>query len=303
MGQWLSSLIPWGTEVIIWVQSFRNPVLDALFTLFTLLGEEEFYLVFIPFLYWCVHKQVGLALAYLRFFSGYVNTSLKDIFAIPRPSAPRVAVLRHETSPAFPSGHAQGSTVTWGYLASRWPRRAFAVAAVVLILLISLSRVYLGVHYPQDLIGGWVLGGLLLAVYIWAVPRLGPWLAEMDWPVQVALAVVIPLALFLLHPVASTAMTMGAVIGTGVGQVMERRWVRFSVEGSWRRRGVRFLVGLVLLLLAYGGLKAVFPAEGVAWVVLGLRLVRYGIVGWVGICGAPWVFVKAGLANGGREMR
>ncbi len=61
------SLIPWGTEASLWVQSFSSPFLDGLFTVATFLGEEEFYLVFLPLIYWCFSKRTGIRLAYAFF--------------------------------------------------------------------------------------------------------------------------------------------------------------------------------------------------------------------------------------------
>jgi membrane-associated phospholipid phosphatase len=297
MSEFLMSLIPWGTEVILWVQSFSNPFLDGLFTVATFLGEEEFYLVFLPLIYWCFNKRVGIRLAYAFLLSACLNSFLKDLFGIPRPDDPCIRFLRKETTPSFPSGHAQGAVVTWGYLATQWQNRVFLAVVTVLIFLTSLSRVYLGVHFPQDLVGGIVIGALYLLAFNWIAANWGGRLAKLPLVIKLSLLVLFPIALLVAHPSKDTAMTMGAFAGMGLGFVLEDKFVGFSADGLWWRRALRFLVGLILIIVFYAGLKVAFPTEVAPSLALAWRAIRYGIVGMVGTFLAPWVFVKIALAE------
>lgn len=306
MGEWLQSLVPWGTEAIIWVQSFSNEWLDAVFKFFTWLGYEEFYLLLLPLVYWCLDKQIGIALGYLSLLSAWVNDVVKYIFRIGRPADPRIRVPLPETSPSFLSGHAQGAVVNWGYLAYRFRNRVFWVVAILVMLAIGLSRIVLGVHYPQDVIGGWLLGLLLLVVYSWAAPPVGRWLKGQKTTVQLVLALAAPGLLIFLHPSdmeglypAEGAITpMAALAGFSVGLIMERAWVRFRVDGQWWRRGLRFLVGLIVVAIFYLGLRLILPEEMSYGVEAVLRFVRYGLVGWAATFLAPWLFVRLRLAEG-----
>ena len=297
LSEFLMSLIPWGTGVILWMQSFNNPFLDALLTAATLLGDEEFYLIFLPLIYWCFNKRSGIRLAYAVLLSAYLNLFLKNLFGIPRPDDPRIRFLRSEPTLSFPSGHAQGTTVTWGYLATQWHNRAFWAVVIVLIFLNSLSRVYLGVHFPQDQMGGIAIGVLYLLAFNWVTARWGGALAGLPLVVRASLLVLFPIALMTAHPTEDTAMAMGALAGMGLGFLLEGRFVGFSADGLWWRRGLRFLVGLILVGVFYVGLKAVFPTGVTPSLALAWRAVRYGIVGVVGTFVAPWVFVKTALAE------
>jgi len=196
MTELLASLIPWGTGAILWVQSLRHPFFDALFLAATFLGEEEFFLIFLPFIYWCLNKQVGVGLTYISVFSHYLNSVVKMAFGLPRPSDPRLALLRTETSPSFPSGHAQSAVVNWGYLVTRFHYKVFRIVAVVLILLIAFSRIYVGVHFPQDIVGGLLIGLLLLVAYNRVVGTIEKRRFDLPLPMKLTLSVVIPLALF-----------------------------------------------------------------------------------------------------------
>ena len=154
----------------------------------------------LPLLFWCIHKQLGIAVGYLAMFSAWTNDSVKYIFSIPRPADPRLHVPLPETSPSFPSGHAQNALAVWGYLAYRVRHWAFTVVAVVVILGISLSRIVLGVHFPQDVLGGWLIGLVLLVVFVAWAPAVGRWLARQTMALQLALAVAVPLVLIFAHP-------------------------------------------------------------------------------------------------------
>jgi len=300
MHEFLMSLIPWGTEAILWVQSFSNPFLDALLTAVTLLGEEEFYLIFLPLIYWCFNKRTGIRLAYAFLLSTYFNLFIKDLFGIPRPDDPHIRVLRHETTPSFPSGHGQGAVVTWGYLVTQCQNRAFWMVVIVLIFLNSLSRVYLGVHFPQDQVGGIAIGVLYLLAFNWVTARWGGALARFPLVAKAILAALLPLALLVVHPSEDAATTMGALLGMGLGFLLEGKFVGFSADGRWWRRVLRFLVGLILVGVFYVGPRAVFPAEVAPAIDLAWRAIRYGVVGVVGTLVAPWIFVKTALAEAKR---
>ena len=312
MGGWLESLLPWGTEVIVYAQSHSNEWLDSVFRFLTTLGYEEFYLVVLPFVYWCLNKRVGTGLAFISLFSAWLNSAIKYIFAIPRPDDPRIVpkAPRPETSPSFPSGHAQNAAVNWGYLAIHFRSWIFRAIAVILVVGIGLSRIVLGVHYPQDVIGGWLVGLLLLAVYVWLERPVGHWVGEQPTAFQLALALLLPLLLILLHPAdaegfpaQAAIVPMGALAGLGVGIIMEQRRVGFQVRGEWWRRGLRLVVGLLVVAVLYAGPSQLLP-DGLSYDLESvLRFLRYALLGWAVAFLCPWLFVRLRLAEQEAETR
>jgi membrane-associated phospholipid phosphatase len=305
MGDLLASLIPWGTSAILWVQSFRNPFFDALFQVATFLGEEEFYLIFLPFIYWCLNKQVGIGLVRISLFSPYLNSVVKLTFRLPRPSDPRLVLLRTETSPSFPSDHAQSAVVNWGYLVTQFRHKIFSIVAVVLVLLIAFSRIYVGVHFPQDIVGGLLIGLLLVVAYNWIVGTIEKRRFDLPLPIKLTLSVVVPLVLLFAHPsdvdgtypAEIAATTMGTLLGMSIGFILEQKHIRFKVDGLWWKRGLRFILGMVLILILYLGLKVAFPEEVPHSVAIALRMVRYSLVGFSAAFLAPWLFVATSLAE------
>ena len=166
MGELLESLVPWGTEVIVWAQSLGNGFLESVALFFTFLGNEEFYLVMLPLVYWCIHKPAGVALAFLSMLSAWVNSAIKFLFAFPRPSDPRIRIPVPPSDPSFPSGHAQNAVAVWVYLAWRFRHWLFWVVAV---LLMSGTLSLVGIVEAQRDAGMWFVFPGILAFGIYFV--------------------------------------------------------------------------------------------------------------------------------------
>ncbi len=310
---WLWKWIPWGYGVLLHVETWRTHRLDVFFNLITTVGGELGVLLLLSLTYWCFNKAVGQKLAYAYLTALVFNMWVKVLCFIPRPDNPqiepllrragiggRLHPLAHEASPSFPSGHAQGSTVGWGYAALASRRRWVQGVAVVLVLLIALSRMYLGVHYPQDVIGGLLLGVLNLLLWLWAEPYVLPRLAQLSRGRRYALAILVPLGMFLVYPVDATASPLGVLLGAGVGYVLEGETLRFTCPNDWGIRFGRGAVGLAVLLTMFFGLHrlaAPLAAYANTPPELGARLLRYAVIGFSATWIIPWLFVPLRLAH------
>ncbi len=293
----MENILNWGIEIVLWLQQF-NPTLDLPFSFFTFLGEEIFLLLLLPGIYWCLDRTLGVRVTILFLLSLYLNNAAKVLANQPRPFEydTRVRMLFATEGRGFPSGHTQSAVVIWGYLATQLKRRWATALAALLMGLIPLSRIYLGVHFPTDLLGGYLLGAAALLLYLWLEPAVEARLAEMRFEALLSTAILLPFALLLLYPSMDKGGIMVAAIflGTGLGLLLERRRVGFTAEGLWWKRALRFIVGVMGLLVLWGGLRALF--EGLEPFYL-LRFIRYLLVGlWV-TWGAPWLFVKSRLAQ------
>ncbi len=294
----MEALWQWGIDLIRTIQLVHGPTLDAVFKAITFMGEEEFFLILLPLIFWCVDFAVGVRLAFAFLLSAYTNTGLKDIFAHPRPFQIAPEVRLHDAEGyGLPSGHSQSAVVVWSVIAAGFRKTWLWIVAISLMVLIGFSRVYLGVHFPTDVLAGWATGAIFLVAYLVLEPRLAAWLGQAGLTMQLALAVAVPLVLLLLHPTDNTASPMAVLMGMGVGVALLRRGAPFSADGPLWQRVARFFVGAVVLLILYFGLKFVFPGEGEPLYFV-LRVVRYALVGlWAGL-GAPWLFLRLRLASG-----
>jgi membrane-associated phospholipid phosphatase len=157
-------------SLLLWIHQFANPQLDGVMLFITALGDPCVVItVFISTIAWLGMKRRytdGIRFIIVSVGGASINYVMKLFFPKPRPELwPR---LISETSFSFPSGHAVGSMVVYGFIAyilarelPSYQRYIYAVASV-LIIAIGFSRLYLGVHYPTDIIAGYGVGILWL---------------------------------------------------------------------------------------------------------------------------------------------
>jgi membrane-associated phospholipid phosphatase len=293
----LASLLDWGIQVVLWFQQF-SPTLDFPFKALTFLGDETFYLLFMPFFYWCIDRRVGARLFFLLLLSAYLNATAKMLADQPRPFAydQRVQAIVHAGGGGLPSGHTQNAVVIWGYLSIRSGKTLAWLIAGFLMLGIPISRIYLGVHFPTDLLGGYLLGGLILILFLKLAPRLENWLDCQGFAWQLTISLVGPLVLMLLNPAGNKQVLsmLSTLMGVCTGFVLERRLVKFACAAVWWKKLIRYLLGVVILFGLWGGLKIAFDGLEPANI---FRMMRYALVGLWGGLGAPWMFVRFRLAD------
>jgi membrane-associated phospholipid phosphatase len=291
----MDNVLTWGIQVVLWFQQF-SPWLDLPFITFTFMGEEATYLLLLPGLYWCVDRRIGGRVTVLFLLSAYFNALAKFVFNQPRPFEydPRVRQLTFAPGDGLPSGHAQNSVVVWGYLAAQFRRAWLWWLAGLLIIFISLSRLYLGVHFPTDIVGGHLLGAALLFLYLWLEPGAEAWLKDKSLVWRWSITTVVSLLLIWFFPSEPGVTAGAALFGLGSGFILERRWLGFEVGGPWRQRWLRFVIGAVVMIGLWLGLHFAFSALEPA---LLLRFVQYALIGLWGAFGGPWVFVRLGLAE------
>ncbi|MEW6504519.1 MAG: phosphatase PAP2 family protein [Chloroflexota bacterium] len=305
--------------------------LASIFKTITFLGNEEFYLLIIPLLYWCVDGGLGLRIGVMLIFSNVFNSALKLAFHSPRPYWVNSAVraLTSETSFGMPSGHAQNALSLWGLAAIKIRNTWFRWLAVVLIVLIGFSRIVLGVHFPSDVLVGWGVGGLLLTAYLQLEKPVIRWFnglnSSRQFTVALASSLVILLSGFLvllgisrwlLPPEWSQTALLAApedpiypltlapfftVGGTWLGFLsglilMLRSGGLMNVKGSPLQLALRFLLGIAGVLVLYLGLGALFPREP-EMVGYGFRFLRYSLIGFWISAAAPFLFLRLKLAR------
>lgn len=289
----MDGLIQWGLEIVRWVQTFRTPVLDQFFLSINFLGDEEFYLLFLPVLFWCLSKTLGVRLGVLFFLSMYVNQFLKDFFAAPRPYQidSKLYAPVKQTGFGIPSGHAQGTTTVWGFIATQLKSPLWWSIAVLIPLFVGIGRIYLADHFPHDVLFGWILGIIFVTAYILLLPRVASWLAQQSLTLKLALAIITPLALGVLHLTLDTGTLVGTMLGFYVGLILEEEWIRFDTHAIWWKQLCKLAIGLAVAVGLRFGLKALLPPVEIS------NVVRYAVIGlWVSL-GAPWVFVKMQLSR------
>lgn len=319
----MDGLIQFGVDLIIRFQALGG-WLEVPMQFFSFLGSEDFFLFVLPLAYWCIDAGLGVRIGFILLVSVGVNDLFKMAMHGPRPYwvSANVRGLASETSFGIPSGHAQNAAGIWGIVAARIGRTWAWVAAGLIALFIGLSRLYLGVHFPHDVLFGWLLGALLLWSFLRFWDPVAARLQKLTLGGQIAVAFAVSFAIILLaalviflsrgfvlppewianatrsggevpNPItlAGAFTAAGTLFGLGAGLAWNQARGGFSASGPVVKRVLRYVVGLIGILILYAGLKIVFP-EGEDLAALVFRYLRYTLVGaWIS-AGAPWVFSK-----------
>ena len=306
--------------VSIWFQSSPDWLVSIMKAV-TFLGDTEFYLLAMPLLFWCIDTTLGIRIGIVLLASGGLNSILKFGFASPRPFwvSSKVEPLVEATGFGFPSGHAQNAAGIWGLFAASSKKNWIKGIAIALIFLLGLSRIILGVHFTHDVLVGWLVGLILLFIFTMLEDRVTTWFKRNSVGMQI-LALILATSLLIipaflivdpLHPpllpkdwspvgnpydFEGLFTTTGAFFGLGLGIIFLHQTRMFSVEGSSWKRILRYLVGLVGVLVLYLGLGSIFP-DDISYLAFVLRFLRYFLIGFWISYGAPQVFIWLKLSD------
>ena len=273
-------------NIIRTIQSIANPFLDGLFQFITMFGEEAILIPLIAVIYWAFNKKMGEYIAYASLTSVLVNGAIKDIFKAKRPiGEPGIRSLRVETATgySFPSGHTQGTASFWSAIAIYLKNNYMYAISALIIILVAISRLYLGVHYPKDVLFGAIFGILTSFITYKLFNKVNNKIALYF----ITFIIFIP-ALLYAHS-ADFIKGMGTFLGFALGIYVEKKYVNFSVEGKSINKILRVVIGLAILILLKVGLKAVFPNK------LVFHFLRYFIIVFFGIGIYPAIFKKLKL--------
>lgn len=261
-------------EFLLALQAFREGAggfLTDFLAKMTWWGELNTTVVLIAIVYWCVSKRLGQYLLIGWSGNRLVNGLLKVTACAYRPWVrdpriiPNATAQTTATGYSFPSGHTMNTATTFGGLMIRREFGALMrVLLLVALLLVAFSRMFLGVHTPQDVIVGVVAGTFVMCLTM----KLMSWLEEnpekdlLVAGIGIALAILLAIyAAFKTYPadydaeglliVDGAKMALDTFKGVGwccaalVGWVLERRFVNFSTDITLKERATRLAAGLL----------------------------------------------------------
>ena len=293
-----------------------SSTMRSIFKVITYLGEPIVFIVMVAVFFIAYDKKFAKNLALSLLFSTYVNELFKNIFMDPRPATnvgadttPENPLGLVETSYGFPSNHTQSAVAFWGYFAYNFRKRLYIpIILGVVIFLVSISRLIVGVHDLQDVIGGFAIGVIVVMLFIYLEPYGTKQFNTLKLPLKLALVIVVSLALFLagifLFPTSGTdllpvpvafsdtgafAQVGGVLLGFGIAYVLEGEYVKYDPSKlDWKWRIINLVIGLVIVFAIYFALEAI---KGVFDSVF-YRFARYAIIGFILGFILPLIFVK-----------
>lgn len=270
-------------DILKFIQSFSTPTLDIFFIILTNLGSQIFYFLLFPYLFWQRDKRLGLYVASSLFLSMYINVLLKEIVALPRPiDYPGIRSLFTQSALgySFPSGHAQGTAAIWSMIISYYNKKSIKIFGLIFILLVSFSRLYLGVHWPLDVIVG-ILLGFFVSLIIYKLIK--TFFLPESFLLKLILSL-FPLILIFAFPHKDICKYMGMLSGIWTGALLENNLIRFQPKNKAYLN--KYLIGFIGSVVIYKSIKFIFPFDSIFFITL------YFLLGlWLDL-GAPFIFKK-----------
>lgn len=284
-------------ETIHFLQSFASPTLDTFFRLVTELGSSRVYIALLLVLYLAIDARLGQRVGAYLLFGFYLNFHLKGLVGTGRPFLLEPEVGRTPeaiptSGPGFPSAHAQSALTFWGYTAWWLKRRWFWVLAVLVVGLISLSRLYLGMHFPVDILGGLAIGALYTFVLAFAEP-LWVSLSRISRNARALAGVLVPLALLLVLP--PPGLEADLLMGGMAAFLSAPLLLPYKPPRALWRRVVVALLGLVLVFGALIASSVLLPEVWKRQLLVGF--LRYLLLGYVGLYLVPLLAQRLGLVS------
>ncbi|TFH40687.1 MAG: phosphatase PAP2 family protein, partial [Chrysiogenales bacterium] len=212
--------ILFGEETLNHLHIFAGPWLDAVMVAVTTAGNEIFYIIALPVIYWCVDKKIAINVGAAFLITMTLNDSVKFAFNNPRPDPGKLLpgireLARHYApgNPGFPSGHTQGSVAFWTPIAILSKNRTALALCAFMIIMVPYSRIYLGVHFLGDIVGGFVIGAISLAIVMPAIAAVGGRYRNVNEWIMISALLIIPFMVCITLHGNHIYATMGTISG------------------------------------------------------------------------------------------
>lgn len=246
-------------QFLRWLEGLRTSFLNAVFEGITMLGEETLIILLVVALWFAVDKKLAQQVFFITATSLSVNGIIKNFAKVPRPFTKGISCVRLDTATgySFPSGHTQGFATWSSFFATKFKKSWLSILVAVLIVLVGFSRLYLGAHYPSDVIVAIALGV--------SFSILGNYLFEKVKDVKklyfATLLILTPFIVYFLcvaEPLfADLFKTFGMVGGLVVVSYLDEKTEALSYDVVWWKKLVRILLGVVIAVALKEAIKLV----------------------------------------------
>ena len=286
----------WEPTLMVWLQNLLGDMGAAIAAYVTMLGEETVMVAILGFIYWCYDKKFGVFVGTNLMVGLVANPMIKNIFLRYRPYMvhSEVKCLKpvHEgdlydpllQGYSFPSGHTSNSSTMYFSLPVYEKKKWLVVLGILMPFLVGLSRVCLGVHYPTDVMAGWLLGAVVVALMSFLQKKI-----QVKWKLYLLITLLtIPGCFYCTSNDYFTSL--GMMLGFFAASLFEEKYVNFDNTKDIKKSIIRVVGGLVVFLLANVVLKTVFSAIAIESLVYLLRVIRYGLLVFVTMGVYPMMF-------------
>ncbi|MBR1471368.1 MAG: phosphatase PAP2 family protein [Lachnospiraceae bacterium] len=304
MGSGMTFYFDWEVRLMEWLQSGMGPFGVALAGFLTACGEEIVLILLLGYIYWCYDKEFGKFIG-INIVVGLVwNTMLKNIVLRRRPYFDHAGIQCFkpvepeadiydisEQGFSFPSGHSTNAVLSYSSMPLYKKNRFLTVAAFVMPLLVGLSRVLLGVHYPTDVLCGWLMGAVIIFLNSFLQKKV-----QKKWKLYLFFFLSGVPGMFYCRT-SDYYTCMGIMAGLFLAILFEEKYVHFEMTRSIPACIARLLGGFAVYFALNTLLKLPFPKELLisdTMTAYMIRFVRYIIVAFAALGVYPMLFGRFG---------
>ncbi len=292
----------WEVSLMVFLQAHMGSISTAIASFFTLFGEEMILILVMGFCYWCYDKRLGIRIGINLCLVSCWGSMIKNVVLRRRPYFDNegISCLKAVDSSAdiydiaaqgysFPSGHSSCAAATYGTIGLYFKKNWATIIAVAIPLLVGISRFCLGVHYPTDVLCGWLLG---LAVIL-LIPWLGSKITSKPLFYLLLIILVLPGCFFATTNDYFTSL--GMTIGMLAGNLFEEKFVDFENSTKPLSVALRIIGGVAIYFALNAILKLPFSSDFLASgtaAAYAVRSARYAIILFMVVGVYPMVFKK-----------
>lgn len=292
---------PFEWDILEWFYQIGNQFFNYFFYFISEFGSSIIILLVVTIIYWCINKEKGRQIAFICFFTISFNNVLKGFFDAKRPfeydGKKHLRKLENSSlndgasGTSFPSGHSQNSSCIYSSLFLNFKNKIIRISSVCLMILIPISRLYLGVHFPGDVVTG-VIFGIAATLILSSIFNK---FKEQERLIYLILTIMFIPALFIPNIAKDFFKGYGLMLGLLCGYKFEHKYVNFKISSTFKTNILRYMIGIIIIGSLYGIFHMINHLEAIEmhkWSLFISNFLTHGLLAFVAIAIVPILYQK-----------
>lgn len=288
-------------SILEWFNNIDSKILDYFFYLIAQIGGSLGILVLMTIIYWCINKEKGIKIAFISIVGINLNGILKGLILAKRPFQyvgkeyldrfAGTSLDAGATGTSFPSGHSQNSGTLYSSVIRYFKKNWVLIVSLFMLVIVPISRLYLGVHFPGDVVTGVGLG-IISAIGFGTL--IDKFYNKKTKLFLICILCFLPF-LFFKNMGKDFYKGMGIFMGCFCGLLLEEKFLNFEIAKNKKINVLRYLTGLIVMLICYLIIHVINHLEFVEqfnWLLKTSNLITHFALAIVAIFFVPFLFKK-----------